>query len=57
MVIECRGRSIDIWVNGDHVNAGANCTADHGQIALQAEGAPCEFRKVELTPLAATAAP
>jgi hypothetical protein len=57
MVVECRGRSIDIWVNGDHVNAGTNCTADHGQIALQAEGAACEFRKVELTPLAETAVP
>ena len=52
MVIECRGRAIAIWVNGVAVNAGTDCTADHGQIALQAEGAVCEFRKVELTPLA-----
>jgi len=52
MVIECRGRSIDVWVNGDHVNHGDNCTADHGQISIQAEGAECEFRKVELVPLA-----
>ncbi|GAB4157903.1 MAG: hypothetical protein Fur0037_25660 [Planctomycetota bacterium] len=51
MVIECRGRTIDVWVNGDHVNHGSDCTADHGRIALQAEGSPCEFRKVELTPL------
>jgi hypothetical protein len=52
MVIECRGRTIDVWVNGAHVNHGFDCTADHGQIALQAEGAVCEFRKLELTPLA-----
>ena len=51
MVIECRGSTIDIWVNGDHVNHGTDCTASRGQIALQAEGAACEFRKVELTPL------
>ena len=51
MVIECAGRDITIWVNGDLVNHGTNCTADHGQIALQAEGARCEFRRVELTPL------
>ena len=51
MVIECRGRSIQIWVNGDLVNHGTDCTADRGQIALQAEGAVCEFRKVELQPL------
>lgn len=51
MVIECRGNEIDVWVNGDHVNHGFDCTADRGQIAIQAEGAVCEFRKLELTPL------
>src|SRR5262245_55601480 len=51
MVIECRGRTIDVWVNGALVNHGTDCTADHGQIAIQAEGAPCEFRRVELTQL------
>ncbi|MBL7008500.1 MAG: DUF1080 domain-containing protein [Planctomycetes bacterium] len=51
MVIECRGSTIDVWVNGDLVNHGYDCTASGGQIALQAEGAACEFRKVELTPL------
>jgi hypothetical protein len=56
MVIECRGRAIDVWVNGDRVNDGSDCTVDHGQIAIQAEGAACEFRKVELTPLNAVAA-
>ncbi|MCA8957512.1 MAG: DUF1080 domain-containing protein [Planctomycetes bacterium] len=55
MVIECRGRSIEVWVNGDKVNSGARCTADHGHIAIQAEGAECEFRKVELTRLAGVA--
>jgi len=55
MVIECRGREILIQVNGELVNHGTDCTADHGQIALQAEGAACEFRKVELTPLPAAA--
>ena len=52
MVIECRGREIEVWVNGDLVNHGFDCTADRGQIALQAEGARCEFRKVLLWPLA-----
>jgi 3-keto-disaccharide hydrolase len=51
MVIECRGATIDVWVNGDKVNHGFDCTASEGQIAIQAEGAPCEFRKVELTQL------
>jgi hypothetical protein len=51
MVIECRGASIRVWVNGDLVNAGSDCTAQSGKIALQAEGVPCEFRRVELTQL------
>ncbi|HEB54653.1 MAG TPA: DUF1080 domain-containing protein [bacterium] len=51
MVIECRGRRIDIWVNGIRMNDGYDCTADHGQIAIQAEGARCEFRRLDLTAL------
>jgi Domain of Unknown Function (DUF1080) len=49
MVIECRGSSIKVWVNNDMVNDGFNCTVSKGQIALQAEGAEVEFRKVEIT--------
>jgi len=48
MVIEARGRSIRVWVNGDLVNEGTEATADHGQIALQAEGSEVEFRKLRL---------
>lgn len=51
MEIECRGRAIAIHVNGVLVNAGTDCTTDHGQIAIQAEGAACEFRRLELQPL------
>ncbi|HEY8513510.1 MAG TPA: DUF1080 domain-containing protein [Cyclobacteriaceae bacterium] len=51
MVIECRGNTIKVWVNGDLVNYGYDCTASKGRIALQAEGAEVEFRKVVLSPL------
>ena len=51
MTIECFNNSIKVWVNDDFVNEGMNCTASSGQIALQAEGAEVEFRKVLLTPL------
>ena len=51
MVIECRGETIKVWVNGDLVNEGFNSTAKKGHIALQAEGAEVEFRKIELTHL------
>jgi hypothetical protein len=51
MIIECRNDTIKVWVNGDVVNDGFGATAQKGQIALQAEGAEVEFRKVDLTPL------
>jgi hypothetical protein len=51
MVIECLADRIKVWVNNDLVNDGYNCTAQKGQIALQAEGAEVEFRKVQLTPI------
>lgn len=51
MTIECRGNTVKVWVNGDLVNDGKNATARKGKIALQAEGAEVEFRKVELTKL------
>ena len=48
MVIEAVGNEIKVWLNGDLVNHGFDCTAERGQIALQAEGSEVEFRKVEL---------
>jgi hypothetical protein len=51
MIVECVKNSIKVWVNGDMVNCGFNCTASKGQIALQSEGSEVEFRKVELTPI------
>ncbi|MES1219940.1 MAG: DUF1080 domain-containing protein [Bacteroidota bacterium] len=51
--IECVKNSIKVWLNGDLVNYGFDCTASKGQIALQAEGAEVEFRKVEITPITA----
>jgi hypothetical protein len=41
-----------VWVNDDLVNHGFDCTANKGQIALQAEGSEVEFRKIQLTPIA-----
>jgi len=54
MKIECLADTIKVWVNGDLVNYGYNCTATKGQIAVQAEGAKVEFRKIDLTPIKKT---
>jgi len=52
MEIVCRGNEIIVHVNGDLVNHGSKASVSEGQIAVQAEGAEVEFRKLELTPLA-----
>jgi hypothetical protein len=51
MTIECYEDQIKVWVNGDLVNHGFNATATKGKIALQAEGAEVEFRKIVLSPI------
>jgi len=44
-------RTLKVWVNGDLVNEGFNSTADRGRVAIQAEGAEVEFRRVQIGPL------
>lgn len=56
MRIECLDRQIKVWVNGDFVNYGFDCTANRGQIAIQAEGSEVEFRKIELTHISSLSA-
>jgi hypothetical protein len=51
MTIECLDDEVKVWVNGDLVNHGFDATATEGQIAIQAEGAEVEFRKIQLTPI------
>lgn len=51
MVIECLDRAVRVWVNGELVNDGFDCTVNRGQIAVQAEGSEVEFRKLLLTPI------
>jgi Domain of Unknown Function (DUF1080) len=53
LVVEARARTITVWVNGELVNNGFDATVDQGHIALQAEGAEVEFRKVDIGPLPA----
>ena len=53
MIVECVADTIKVWVNNELVNFGYNCTANKGQIAVQAEGSEVEFRKLKLTPIQA----
>lgn len=40
-----------LWVNGEEVSGGSACSPATGYIALEAEGAPVEFRNMKLRPL------
>lgn len=51
MEVTCRGRAINVRVNGVIVNAGTNASIADGRIMLQSEGAEIYFRRVELLPL------
>lgn len=51
MIVEARGGDLKVWVNGDLVNHGIECSESRGAIALQSEGAVVEFRRIVLTPV------
>jgi hypothetical protein len=49
--IYCRGKSIEVFVNGVRQNEVSDLPVSEGGIALQLEGFPIEFRNVWLAPL------
>jgi len=49
--ITCDGDKITLVVNGQEVNVGTDSELTRGRILLQSEGAPIEFRNIELEPL------
>lgn len=51
MIVQARGDTLKVFVNGDLVNEAWDASASSGAICLQAEGTPIEYRKVLLRPL------
>ncbi len=51
VVVTVRGRSVEVTVNGVLQNKGTDAYTDAGQICLQSEGGPIEFRNVVIAPL------
>jgi hypothetical protein len=49
--ITCIDSRVVLVVNGELVNVARDAVPNEGFICLQSEGAPIEFRKVELTPI------
>lgn len=39
---------VRLWVNGEEVSGGTNCTPRTGYVCLESEGAPVEFRDVRI---------
>ena len=42
---------VRLWVNGEEVNGGRQCSPSTGYLALEAEGAPVEFRNLRIREL------
>ncbi len=51
MEITCRDDEVAVKVNGELVNRATKLSQSKGAMALQSEGTPIEYRKVELTKL------
>lgn len=49
--IKCDGGNISLIINGTFVNEGIDCDIATGQILLQSEGAPIEFRNIMIRDL------
>jgi hypothetical protein len=51
MEIVCKGRTIEVYVNGILQNKGTNVSVSRGSICMQSEGKDIEFRNVFLSAL------
>ncbi len=49
--VAVKGKTVEVTVNGVLQNKGADAYTDAGQICLQSEGGPIEFRNVTVAPL------
>ena len=48
---------VRLWVNGHEVSGGTECRPATGYLCLESEGAPVEFRRLKVRPVAAGEAP
>jgi hypothetical protein len=42
---------VRLWVNGEEVSGGSDCTPSEGYLCLEAEGAPVDFKNIRLREL------
>jgi len=49
--IRCINSEVRLWVNGEEVSGGTNCSPGTGYMAIESEGSPIEFRNIKLREL------
>jgi hypothetical protein len=49
--IRCINGEVRLWVNGEEVSGGTDCSPRTGHLALESEGAPVEFKNIRLREL------
>jgi hypothetical protein len=49
--VRCINGEIRLWVNGEEVSGGADCTPRSGYLCLESEGAPIDFKEVRIREL------
>ncbi len=49
--IRCINGEVRLWVNGEEVSGGTNCTPSEGYICLESEGSPVEFKQIRIRTL------
>jgi hypothetical protein len=49
--IRCINGEVRLWVNGEEVSGGSECTPNSGYLCLESEGAPVEFQGLRLREL------
>lgn len=49
--IRCINSEIRLWVNGEEVSGGSDCSPAEGYLCLESEGSPIEFRNLRLREL------
>jgi hypothetical protein len=49
--IRCINGEVRLWVNGEEVSGGTDCTPATGYLALESEGSPIEFRRLRIREL------
>jgi hypothetical protein len=49
--VRCINSEVRLWVNGEEVSGGNNCTPTRGYFCIESEGAPIDFKEIRIREL------